>query len=399
MASSVDHPLRPFVAPSRVLAGPGATSQAGTELFAIGVSPGAGGVLVIADQALIGLGLVAPLLASLDAGGFENHLGQGITGEPTPEAIAGLLAEARAMRVAAVVGIGGGSAIDAAKLAAAAARNELPLTTGLGPTAVLDDVPPMAAIPTTAGTGAETTAVAMLWHERQKRIFVHPRLVPRVAVLDPDLLSGLPRAVTAASGLDAISHAVESMLSTFRTPLTVAAARSALSRLAGALPIEFEATDPGARQAMSLGAYEAGLALNASVVIGHSIAYTIAARTGLSHGVTCAMALPYCLAYCRYEAEAEIRTMAEVVGVSPARDGFTSWVSDLTASLGIPSSLDAVGIGPDDLPAMAAECCDRYPRPNNPRALEPQAVLHLLRCFHSGDIDLASASTVAGISR
>lgn len=386
MLPSVNSPLRPFVAPARVLAGPGATAAAGAELVAAGLSPATGSVLIVADQTLIGLGLVEPLRLSLDAAGFDTQIGPGIAREPTHDTVSGLIEGMRGTAVAAVVGIGGGSAIDASKLAAVALTNEIPLTAGLAPTAPLGNVAPIVAIPTTAGTGAETTAVAMLWHERQKRIFVHALLVPRIAVLDPDLLIGLPRPVAAASGMDAISHAIESMLSTFRSPLTTVAAQSALRRMAGALPAEFAQTQPQTRQEMSLGAYEAGLALNASVVIGHSIAYTIAARTGLSHGVTCAMALPYCLAYCRDQAEDQIRAMADIVGVPAEVDSFIAWVNDLAASLQIPLSLAAVGITADDLPSMAAECCERYPRPNNPRTVERREVERLLRQFHAGEI-------------
>jgi alcohol dehydrogenase class IV len=298
-----------------------------------------------------------------------------------------------------VVGIGGGSAIDASKLAAAALTNPIPLTAGLPATAPLDPVPPILAIPTTAGTGAESTAVAMLWHDHRKRIFVHPRLVPRIAILDPDLLAGLPRPVVAASGLDALSHAIESTLSTFRTPLTMEAARSAIRRLGRALPVEFHGTDAAARLDMSLGAYEAGLALNASVALGHSLAYTIAARTGLSHGVTCAMALPYCLAYCRPESQSLIAGLGELVDVEAGAGAFLFWLVNLAAALEIPSSLDAVGISADDLPAMAAECCDSYPRPNNPVALTPEAVERLLQHFHAGEIEQAWKSHLGAASR
>jgi alcohol dehydrogenase class IV len=346
-------------------------------------------VLVVADAALLKLGLVDVLLASLRGAGYTPVVGDAVAGEPTPETIERLLSAVDTDGVAAVVGIGGGSAVDASKLASAALTNPVPLTEGLPPTAALGRVAPIVAIPTTAGTGAETTAVAMLWHEHRKRIFVHPRLVPRTAILDPDLLAGLSRPVAAASGLDALSHAVESMLSSFRTPLTAEAARSAIRRLSGALPVEFVGTDAGARQEMSLGAYEAGLALNASVVIGHSLAYTIAARTGLSHGVTCAMALPYCLAYCRPEREPLLAEMGELVGQPHDSDAFIFWLLNLMKALEIPSSLEAVGIAAEDLPGMAAECCESYPRPNNPVPMTPEAVERLLQHFHTGDIEQA----------
>ena len=348
-------------------------------------------MFVTADVALISLGLLEPLLGSLAAAGFDAAVGPGVTGEPSPEAVESLVAVAAEAPNEAIVGFGGGSAIDASKLVAASLNNEIPLRTGLGPTAALAPVPILSAVPTTAGTGAETTAVAMLWHERRKRIFVHDRLVPRHAVLDPDLLAALPRPIVAASGLDAMSHAIESTLSTFRTPLSLSAGRLALARLAGALHSEYQSTDPRTRAEMSLGAFEAGLSLNASVVIGHSLAYTIAARTGLSHGVTSAMALPYCLAYCRAAAEPQMGEMAQIVGIEPVPERFVHWIAELVQSIGIPPSLDAVGISSGDLRAMATECCSDYPRPNNPVPFSIERIQRLLESFHAGDITRAWA--------
>jgi alcohol dehydrogenase class IV len=382
-------PVRPFVGPGRVLFGAGAAASAGTELRTIGVDPASGPVLVVADAVLLDLGLVDPIVAGLAQAGFEVRVGPGVAGEPTPDTVEAVLAVGAGDPIAAVLGVGGGSALDASKLVAAAATNTIDLTAGLPATAELGPVPILSAIPTTAGTGAETTAVAMLWHERRKRIFVHDRLVPRHAILDPTLLAALPKPVMAASGLDAISHAIESLLSTFRTPMTAAAGQSALRRLAAALPVACSAPDEAVLGEMLLGASEAGLGLNASVVVGHSIAYAVASRTGLSHGVTCAMALPYCLAYSRSGAEAPIAALGPLVGTEATADAVLSWLTRLTASLDLPASLDAVGIAAGELPGMAAEIAQSYPRPNSPVALEPAALERLLGHFHSGDVDAA----------
>src|SRR5829696_920984 len=236
--------------------------------------------------------------------------------------------------VAAVVGIGGGSALDAAKLAALARTNpQLDLTAGLPATAEVTPGPPLLAIPTTAGTGAEATAVAMLWHEGGKRMFVHAQLVPRLAILDPDLIAGLPPAVTAAGGLDAISHAAESLLSTFRTPLSETAGRAALALLAQSVPAAYaNGADAEARHATLLGAYQAGLALNASVVLGHSLAYVIAAEASLPHGVTCAMALPYALVHARPAREEAIAEIAGIVTGEPDADRFVRWLVETNSA-------------------------------------------------------------------
>lgn len=389
VAPLASFPVRPFVGPGRVLHGADASASIGAELLAVGARAETGSVVVVADAALIELDLVAPVVGSLRDAGFDVRVGPGVAREPTPETVEALLAAAEGQPITAVVGVGGGSAVDASKLVAAAATNTLALTVGLPATETLAAVPVLAAIPTTAGTGAEATAVAMLWHEGRKRIFVNERLVPRHATLDPALMRALPPAVMAASGLDAISHAVESLLSTFRTPMSVAAAESALRRLAAALPTAYSAPDDQSRGDMLLGAHEAGLALNASVVSGHSIAYAIASRAGLSHGVTCAMALPFCLAYSRGAAEATIAEIGPLVGTDATADATLAWSTALTASLDMPASLAAVGIGRDDLPAMAREIAELYPRPNSPAPLQPEPLERLLEHFHDGDVDAA----------
>jgi alcohol dehydrogenase class IV len=382
-------PTRPFVGPARVLYGPGASGSIGAELLSLGARPAYGIVVVVADAALVELGLVGPIHEAIAAAGFEVRAAPAVAREPTPETVTAALDSAGSDVIAAVVGVGGGSAIDASKLVAASATNDIPLTVGLPATAELRSGPVLAAIPTTAGTGAEATSVAMLWHEGRKRIFVNQALVPHHATLDPALLSELPASIVAATGLDAISHAIESLISNFRTPMTEAASRSALTRLAQSLQLAYAGSNQAARGNTLLGAHEAGLALNASVVSGHSIAYAIASRTGLSHGVTCAMALPYCLAYSVGAAEAVIAEIGTLVASDPTAAGALAWAVELTGSMQMPSSLSEVGIAADALGAMAQEIVDLYPRPNSPAPLEFAPLKRLLEHFHSGDINAA----------
>jgi alcohol dehydrogenase class IV len=377
--------VRPFVSPARVLSGPGSASAVGAELAAAGIRPEHGTLLVVADAAVLDFGLTEPALLSLAEAGFTVDVRPPITGEPKPETVRELAPADSAERVAAVVAIGGGSALDAAKLAALSVTNELDLTAGLQITAEVNPGVPVLAVPTTAGTGAEATAVAMLWHNGSKKMFVHSQLVPRLAVLDPDLLSRLPPSVTAAGGLDAISHAVESLLSTFRTPLSERAALSALALLADGVPESFSTGAPGARYATLLGAYQAGLALNASVVLGHSLAYVVAGRANLSHGVSCAMTLPYAVAHCRAAREAEIAEIAGVVCGEANADLLVPWLVDANNLMGIPSSLAAVGIGHESLTSMAEECRSSYPRPNHPVPIDADSLEQVLTHFLHGD--------------
>jgi alcohol dehydrogenase class IV len=380
-------PVRPFVGPGRVLAGPGTSSKIGAELELVGVGPGQ--VLLVADAAVADLGLLAPIVKSLASAGFDALLAPPVAAEPTRQVVETLVSMEDAANVTAVVSVGGGSAIDAAKLAAASLTGDLDLDAGLTPAQPLAPCPPLIAVPTTAGTGAEATAVAMLWGKAGKVMFVHPRLVPRAAVLDSTLLRALPKPVISGAGLDALTHAIESLLSTFRTPLTAAAGLGALGTLATALPSAYENPSEAVMNEMLVGAFQAGLALNASVVLGHSLAYVIAGRARLSHGVSCAMALPYCLAHARTSSESQIEDMAELVLGERDATALVRWFSDLAAAMAIPRSLSDVGIAAADLPQLAEEVVTRYPRPNHPAPIVQGDIEALLEHFLAGDWEAA----------
>lgn len=373
------------MSPGRVLVGEGSSASCADELKAIGVLPVHGRVLLVADGTVLGLNLHRPLLQSLETAGYTVHIGPGVSAEPTLETVRSLLPHDSTAPISVVIGFGGGSALDAAKLASAAAANDIDLTAGITPSADIVPGPPILAVPTTAGTGAEATAVAMLWHDNSKRMFVHPYLVPRVVLIDPELLTALPQSVTAAGGFDAIGHAIESMLSTFRTPLTAAAARDALQVLAWSVPEAYGTGSRSARYGTAVGAYQAGLALNASVVLGHSLAYAVASRTGLPHGTTVAMTLPYCLAHARQVSESTIAEIAHIVCGESDPALLVKWIVDTSARMNIPGSLAELGVTVDELSAIATDCVENYPRPNHPVPIDHAGVLALLEHMHTGE--------------
>ena len=288
------------------------------------------------------------------------------------------------------MGLGGGSAMDMAKLAAALATNAGEVGDFMGAVRFERAPLPLVLVPTTAGTGAEATRVSMLSVGGQKAIIVSPQLVPSAAVLDPNLTLSLPPSVTASTGIDALSHALEALMSTNSSPFTDAASLSAVSVIARWLPVAYrEPSNLEARRAMLFAAYQAGLSLNAGVVLGHSVAYTVANRARLPHGVTCAVALPYCAAY---NARAVKNQMERVAACLPqgARvesvNDVVRWLASLNKALGIPASLQEVGVERRDLPAMADECLSRYPRPNNPVPVEREGLLELYDHLFTGDI-------------
>jgi len=384
--------VRDFLAPRYVINGDGAAHQTGDALRKSGVEPGP--VLVVCDRFLFDAGAIAPLLDGLGAAGFRAEVFADVTREPTLDDAQDVAAYARRIKPSAVVGVGGGSSMDLAKVAALLAANKGLVEDHIG--ADLPEQPPvpLALVPTTAGTGAETTRIAMLAAGGGKRIISHRMLVPLVAVLDVDLIMGLPPSVTSATGLDALTHATESFLSTSSSALSASMSLRTAELLNEWLPIaNAEPDNRKARRATLYGAFLAGLGLNAGVVLGHSMAYTIANRVHVTHGVTCAMALPFCLAY---NAAASVEGSDQLAlrltcGRSADLRAAADALLELNDRLGIPASLAAAGISEAEVEPMAHECVTTYPRPTNPVPMTTERVASLYRAWFARDLDAAWA--------
>jgi alcohol dehydrogenase class IV len=384
-----------YLAPRQVLAGRDCSRGVGTELLAAGIAPGR--VLVVADRLVAAHGLLGPLASTLTTAGFSVDVFDGIAGEPD-EAVANAAAGmARSAHSVAVIGVGGGSALDVAKLAALLATNEGTVRDWLGVVSPACVVAPLVLVPTTTGTGSEATRIAMVTVDGSKRAVSCSQFVPLIAVLDEAFVDDLPPAVIAATGMDAMAHAVESMLSTTRNPLTLAVATQALEILRDSLE-EAATPRPGAARGRVLyAAHLAGLALNAGVVLGHSLAYAIARDRPMSHGTSCAIALPYCLAYNRAippELEQHISQALTGERTSSLRSAAES-VMSLCRRLGLPDSLASAGIELGALEAIAAGAVREYPRPNNPVPLDEAAVHAVLARMHAGDVDAGWGSGAA----
>lgn len=379
--------LTSYLGPREVLTGAGASADVADLLLKWGVAKGT--VLIVRDAAVANLGLGATMVERFAAAGFTPVFFDDIKTEPTSEIVRSVLAQARDSKPTAVIGLGGGSSMDVAKIAAVYAHGTETVESIIEGSSRPSEVLPLVLIPTTAGTGAEATRVSMVSVNGHKRIVLSHYFVPLCAVLDPQLIQSLPPSVTASGGLDALSHAFEAFVSTNSTPLTESASRSAIRMLAHSLPRAYEnGGDRTARADTLIGAHLAGWSLNAGVVVGHSIAYTIAARTHLPHGITTGMSLPYALAYCLPTAEGRL---AEMAGSLPEFSsgtvtGLLNWLRDLSDRLGAPASLEAAGIAADQAAAMASEVVRDYPRPNNPVPLEQERLTTLLDHFHRGDL-------------
>lgn len=329
---------------------------------------------IVTDEGLVAAGIVARVTAAAEAVGLECAVYSGVKPDPTLSQVEEGLAKLKEARCDAIVALGGGSPMDAAKVIAAAATNPGPASRLEGRFQVKRAPLPLYAIPTTAGTGSEATIAAVISdaETHHKGFYLDPKLLPLMAALDPTLMTGLPKHVTAATGMDALTHAIESVLAKTATPTTESYARSAIQRIFPDLPRAYATGDDlEARKSMALAAYYAGLAFTrTSVGYVHAIAHTFGAYYGTPHGLANAIALPRVLDFSVEEAAPRMALMAGWAGVGGGSEGeramsFITAVRDLAGKVGIPDKLDA--LQSNDVPAIArqalAEAHLNYPVP------------------------------------
>ena len=321
-------------------------------------------LLVVTDAGLHHAGVLAPALQSLQASGFDCTLFDGTMADPPESVLLDCVALGRAAGVTAVLGFGGGSSLDVAKLAAVLLASDQPLAGLYGIGKVQGTRLPLIQIPTTAGTGSEVTNITILTTgETTKMGVVAPQLYADHVLLDAALTSGLPPLQTAATGIDAMVHAIEAYTSRHRkNPLSDLFAREGLRLLAHNLVVA--CTDGGnraAREAMLLGACYAGMAFaNSPVAAVHALAYPLGGHFHLPHGLTNALMLDPVLEFNLPAAGGLYGALADLLPglaeepADPAQR-FLARLRDLIARSGAPRRLRDVGVPEDALPMLAGD--------------------------------------------
>jgi alcohol dehydrogenase class IV len=381
--------LAQFVSPSFISSGRGAASQVAA-LLSSRFSVHTGTVLVAADDIVLSSGLAKGLLDGLVAAGFEVVTVSGFGSEPTDDVVDGAAQKARDANARVVVGIGGGSVLDSSKLLSLLMLNEGGAADWLGSVEPPNGLAPLLLIPTTCGTGSEATRIAMLTVDGGKRASVCDGFIPDVVVIDPDLVASLPGSVVASTAMDALAHGVESLMSTGRSPMSSHHALAAIDLIVS----HIEAAAAGDQDALAQclwGSHLAGQALNAGVVVGHSLAYCLAYERPMPHGVSCALALPYCIAYNSSLDPALGRTLAKALtrGASSDLRVAAQSVFDLAKRLGLPTTLKDVDIDPAAAASIAHRVANEYPRPNNPEPLDETRLASLVGSMATGNLDAA----------
>ncbi|OYX87413.1 MAG: alcohol dehydrogenase [Rhizobiales bacterium 17-65-6] len=321
---------------------------------------GARHVAVVTDAGLVRAGLVEPVVAQLRAAGLAVTVHDAVVADPPEPVIEAAVARLQAAKVDAVLGLGGGSAMDTAKLVAYLLRSPAPLAELYGIGLAQGQRLPLILTPTTAGTGSEVTPISIVTTRGdEKKGVVSARLLPDVAVLDPLLTLGLPPEVTAATGIDAMVHAIEAFTSArLKNPMSDVLAKQALTLLSANLPkVLADGGNVAARGDMLLGSCLAGMAFaNAPVAAVHALAYPLGGRYHIPHGLSNALMLLPVLRFNLSAAAPLYAELAPCVGAPTAdADAFLAAIAALVAGCAMPKRLHELKVTRESLPQLARD--------------------------------------------
>jgi alcohol dehydrogenase len=319
----------------------------------------------VTDRVLLDSKLIAPAIESLNGAGISPVIFSGVAADPPANVVQVAIGAARAAKADGVIGFGGGSSMDTAKIVAVLMNSTQKLEEIYGTGNVKGARPPLVLLPTTAGTGSEVTDISVVTtDDDQKMGIISDQLFADIAVLDPKLTLGLPRPVTAATGIDAMVHAIEAYTTKHRkNPISDALAKEALKLLAGNIVKAcVEPLDLAAREAMMLGAMLAGQAFtNAPVAAVHAMAYPLGGIFHVPHGLSNALMLEPVLRFNTPIAAQLYAELGDVIGVDATggyterADAFVAKISEICAGTGVARRLSQVGVSHNHLPKMAED--------------------------------------------
>jgi alcohol dehydrogenase len=369
--------LEDYGSPIRVVTGEGAIDQLGDLARELGFSR----TLLVADAGLVKAGHLEHAHASLSAAGVEAIEFSEFGPNPDADMLETGRRHAAGQRIDSIIGLGGGSSLDCAKginfvLTQGGAIHEFQ---GYGK--ALKPMLPMIGVPTTAGTGSEAQSYAIISDPQTHRKIAcgDPKAAFRAVILDPRLTLTQPASVTAAAGYDALSHAVESFVCTKRSVQSQKTSLEAFTLLEANYERVLEAPgDLGARAGMQRGAFDAGAAIELSMLgATHACANPVTARYGTTHGDAIAILLPHVV---RWNAGAAGSLYAELSGVSA--DALAARLSLLGAKGHLPRTLQDAGVARGDLPALAAEAEEQWTGKFNPRPFDAKGALEIYECAY-----------------
>lgn len=387
-----DLPTEPRVTemawPTRIVFGAGALLRLPAQAQRLGIQR----PLLVTDAGVVKAGLAARVVDVLKTAGLQCEVFDRVEPNPTERDVFAGLEAYRAHACDGIVALGGGSALDAGKLIQLLTTHEPPLSryddAKGGDQYVRDDLPPLIAIPTTAGTGSEVgrSGVVTLEDTGRKTVIFSPHLLPRAAICDPELTLGLPPGVTAATGMDAFTHCLEAYLANGFHPLADAVAIDGIHRVGRSLETAFrDGKDLAARTDMMVAAMEGAMAFQKGLGACHALAHALTPISHLHHGLANAIVLPVVMEFNRAACTARLARVAVALGdTTNAREEVLASnaierVRKLNAAVGIPSRLRDVGVQEQDLPRIAEKAFQDASHLCNPRKVTEADLLAMAR--------------------
>ena len=366
-----------FSFPTRIVFGSGAVRELGNEAKQLGITR----PLVVTDRGVSGCGLAEQILAVSRQAGLAPSLFEDVNPNPVEKNVQDGVEAYRQGKCDGVIGLGGGSPIDVAKAIRLAETHPLPLEEYDdqldGAAKIRDDVPPMIAIATTAGTGSEVgrSTVIILKSTDRKTVIFSPHLMPNVALADPELTLGMPPKITAGTGLDALTHNVEAYLALGYHPMCDAialqGARLAIQNLPRAVQ---NGKDLEARSNMMMAAMMGAVAFQKGLGAVHSLAHPLSSIANLHHGTTNGILLPHVLEFNRPTCEERLKDLAVAMEVADsqvsAAEAATALIvrlRELLPEIGIRSTLGALGVTRHQIPLLARKAMEDACHQSNPR--------------------------------
>ncbi|MGK5094111.1 iron-containing alcohol dehydrogenase [Deltaproteobacteria bacterium TL4] len=347
----------PFPKPS-LFTGPGSSLKLCEAIAQTGTKK----ILIVTDEILVKIGLLKEIEKTLTENGVNYVIYDGVLPDPTYDQVEKGLTLLKKNGCEAILAVGGGSSIDAAKAISARVTNDKPLKKLTGYFKVWKACMPLFVIPTTAGTGSEVTVVSVVSDPvtHQKTPIIDPKMVPLLAALDGALMTGLPPMLTATTGMDALTHAVEAYISKGALPDTdlfaIAATRLISENLSKAVK---DGKNVDVRQNMAQASFYAGMAFTkAGIGYVHAISHNLGAFYHIPHGLANAVVLPHILEYSKERASERLAKLAEICGLKKGKESheqlaqkFIDYIRAMLAEFNIPEKLDSIQA--KDIPAIA----------------------------------------------
>jgi alcohol dehydrogenase len=364
--------------PTRLVFGSGSVERVGE----LARELGAGKLLLVTDAGIVAAGHAERVLKSLAAANLSVTVFDRVRENPTTKCVGDCAAVARAAAIDTIVGLGGGSSMDTAKGCNFILTNGGRMQDYWGVGKATKPMLPLIAIPTTAGTGSEMQCAALIADEQthQKMACLDTKAAARIAILDPTLTLSQPPRVTACTGIDAIAHAVETAVTTKRSPLSLMFSRETFRLCMAAFPeVLLNPRDVDARGRMQLGAAFGGAAIENSMLgAAHAAANPLTAHFDITHGHAVGLMLPHVVRFnacdpAIAQAYGELACTARLAqpgdGLAMAVDRLSSRLQSLLELGGLPRSLGDCGVKPADLPRLAEEAAGQWTARFNPRAM------------------------------